>query len=70
MRRSKISSAKADKRVLDMNLTPELEYHRDKIHGYAVEYDYVPSGQLHDTLETRAVRGLYLAGQINGTSGQ
>ena len=46
-----------------------LEHAEIARHGYAVEYDYVPSGQLHDTLETRAVRGLYLAGQINGTSG-
>jgi tRNA uridine 5-carboxymethylaminomethyl modification enzyme len=48
---------------------PGLETAAIARHGYAVEYDYVPSGQLLDTLETRTVRGLYLAGQINGTSG-
>ena len=37
--------------------------------GYAVEYDYFPPTQLFPSLETRLVRGLYFAGQVNGTSG-
>ena len=38
-------------------------------YGYAIEYDYVPPTQLAPTLETKLVRGLFHAGQINGTSG-
>jgi tRNA uridine 5-carboxymethylaminomethyl modification enzyme len=46
-----------------------LERARFLRHGYAVEYDFAAPSQLADTLAVRAVEGLFLAGQINGTSG-
>lgn len=37
--------------------------------AYAIEYDFVKSGQLYPTLETKKIKGLFFAGQINGTTG-
>jgi len=46
-----------------------LEGARIARHGYGIEYDFFPARQLRHSLETKRVQGLYLAGQINGTSG-
>jgi tRNA uridine 5-carboxymethylaminomethyl modification enzyme len=52
-----------------LRMIPGLENAEVMRWGYAVEYDYAPPTQLHPTLQTKAVEGLFFAGQINGTTG-
>jgi len=52
-----------------LKLLPGTENARIVHYGYAIEYDYCPPIQLKPSLETKKISGLFLAGQINGTSG-
>ncbi len=63
------TSLPEDVQLAMMRSIPALEHVEMMRVGYAVEYDYVPPDQLFPTLETKPVAGLFLAGQINGTSG-
>ncbi|MBZ4399136.1 MULTISPECIES: tRNA uridine-5-carboxymethylaminomethyl(34) synthesis enzyme MnmG [unclassified Myxococcus] len=63
------TSLPADVQLDFLRTIPGLEKVEVVRFGYAVEYDYSPPTQLHPTLETKSVAGLYFAGQLNGTSG-
>ncbi len=63
------TSLPADVQLEALRKIPGLEEVRIVKPGYAIEYDFFPPHQLKASLETKPVRGLFFAGQINGTSG-
>ncbi len=63
------TSLPADVQLEMLHAVPGLEQARMTRAGYAIEYDYYPPTQLDPTLAVRQIPGLYLAGQINGTTG-
>ena len=63
------TSLPVDVQLRMLHAVPGLESARMTRAGYAIEYDYYPPTQLDATLQLRALGGLYLAGQINGTTG-
>ncbi|MDE0227976.1 MAG: tRNA uridine-5-carboxymethylaminomethyl(34) synthesis enzyme MnmG [Spirochaetaceae bacterium] len=63
------SSLPADVQLAALRTVPGLERVEVARYGYAVEYDFFAAYQADATLESKLVRGLYFAGQVNGTSG-
>ena len=63
------TSLPAEVQLRMLRAVPGLERVEMTRPGYAIEYDYFPPTQLRPTLETRAIPGLFLAGQVNGTTG-
>jgi tRNA uridine 5-carboxymethylaminomethyl modification enzyme len=63
------TSLPAELQLAFLRTVPGLEHVEMTRAGYAIEYDYFPPTQLDRTLGSKAMRGLYFAGQVNGTTG-